>query len=410
MEIKDQLSSIYSDTSRLKTPHVINDVCTQDISKLRNAVYEMLENFDLEDKGFRLWIEGEKNENLKKTVVDNPIYKRDSLEDWSKELFKDQKFGIILNSGQAYSKKSRDLILSYIKPLIDDRIPFGGIDFSVFIGNYGWTPIGIHQDHKGSFVLHFHLGPGKKTMYMWEHSNYEKNFKKNYNLEQIEGLIPFADYICEFEEGDVFFMPWDFYHIGNSENLSIGLTVWFNYTTTDGVLNGVWDNVSSNLYKSDLNNDTVIPGIKSLNDTSLVEDVLSNINEKMLNQSLENLMESHINDYAFALKSNQWFEGVNQKKLGKSTLNVSLLDEESIILNQTGIVMLSVKSEINLFHKGNKVSLLDHKDLQHLINEINKGKILVPKEVLNGLFKEWPQGIGIRILEILLENNFILKT
>ena len=115
-----------------------------------------------------------------------------------------------------------------IEPLCDlIGIPPLGYEITTFIGNYGWTPLGIHKDVRGENVIHFHLGPGRKQMYIWQDDKYEELVGKNvFNNTNIEPILDKAE---EFDFGprDIYYMPWFENHVGYTEDLSIGVTLWF---------------------------------------------------------------------------------------------------------------------------------------------------------------------------------------
>ena len=53
-------------------------------------------------------------------------------------------------------------------------------------------PLGIHQDHRGENVIHFHLGPGDKQMYIWDEDAYKELTDLKHNNTDIAPLLPHA--------------------------------------------------------------------------------------------------------------------------------------------------------------------------------------------------------------------------
>jgi len=388
-------------------PIVVEDSIINDVKDLKESIYEMLQNLKNEDASlaWRVWVDGELDNNLKKDIINDPIKGEKDLLLWQKRNFGDKKFGIILNNAQRYSEKSRQLISNYFKPFLDKKPPFGGINFSVFIGNYGWTPIGIHEDHTGSFVMHFHLGPGDKTMYMWERSNYKDNLHGNENENKPKGYIPFADYTCHFKTGDVFFMPWNYYHIGKSEDLSLSLTVWFNYTTVDGLLNGVWESGLKELTDGEISNDDVMPNIKNIEDDTSMDLILSQLEEEFDETKLSDFIKEQLEDYTEALKSNNWYDSGDLKNKKK---NITLNGSTKLKSNKSKIRYKRSGESIRIFHRGDKLSFHYHDDMEKFISLLNEGNTNNVNTILDNLFTDWPEGIGVRLLEILCENDFLL--
>ena len=112
-------------------------------------------------------------------LTQNPPKENEDIIDYCKRIF-DKRFGIIMNNNEAFSEQLATRVLKMMSPLFEIAgIPPLGNEITVFIGNYRWTPLGIHKDHTGENVLHFHLGPGRKQMYIWEDETYEKIVGKN---------------------------------------------------------------------------------------------------------------------------------------------------------------------------------------------------------------------------------------
>jgi len=204
----------------------------QDVDHLTMGVQEVLYeriNSGAFDKGFRLYSEGTelKTKKTTKLFADNKPHENEDIISYCERLF-DEKFGIIMNYNETYSDKLAIRVNEMITPLFElIGTPPLGFEITVFVGNYGWTPLGIHTDGVGENVIHFHLGPGNKTMYTWDKETYEKLVGKDvYNNKNVEPLLEHANK-WEFGPGDVYYMPWFENHIGYSKDLSIGVTLWF---------------------------------------------------------------------------------------------------------------------------------------------------------------------------------------
>ncbi|MFD0963730.1 hypothetical protein [Pseudofulvibacter geojedonensis] len=393
-------------TGNMTVPSVVKNTFNNDVGILRESIFEMLQNLK-KDKSlipWRVWVEGELDKGLKDRIIKDPVKSEDDFLDWEKRHFGNKKYGIILNTGQRYSEKGRDVISEYFKPFLKDNTPFGGINFSIFIGNYGWTPIGIHEDHTGSFVMHFHLGPGSKTMYMWDRANYKESLEGGENNDNPEKYLPFADYKCDFTEGDVFFMPWNYYHIGRSDQTSLGLTVWFNYTTVDGLLNGVWESGLKEVNGENLNDELLVSNVKDVGSIDDIDITLSKLDEDKLDETLKEFIYQELDDYSGALKSSDWYDSGDIKDANHA---IEINEDMYLRINKSSIHYRQDGDSIKLFHRGDKVSFHNHDDIIKLVSELNNGKEVQVKKLLSGLFQDWPDGIGVRLLEILLENSFL---
>ncbi len=394
------------DSRDLTIPIVAENAVKDDVSKLKKGIYEMLQNLENDEdfKPWRVWVDGVQDKKLEKSLIKDPIKNENDLIPWQKRNFGDKKFGIILNDGQRYSDDVRETITNYFNPFLKGNAPFGGSNFSIFIGNYGWTPLGIHEDHKGSFVMHFHLGPGEKTMYMWEGSNYKKNLKGKSNDKFPLKYLAFADYTCHFKEGDVFFMPWNYYHIGRSDELSLGLTVWFDYTTTDGLLNGIWESGLERINKKLASHGKIIPNLLNSEDSAAFDFILSQLDEDDIQISLNDFIFEELEDYSGALISNGWYDkgAIKNKKE-----NIEITGATLLKINKSKIHYSYTNKTIKIFHRGDKVSFHYHGDMEELIKSLNKGESNTVSNILSGLFLDWPEGVGIRFLEILCESDIL---
>lgn len=395
-------------TGNMSFPVIQKNVFNDDLNELRESIFEMFQNLKYEKEllAWRVWCGGEMTTDLEKIIVEDPMKDEADFLPWCKRIFGDKKFGIILNDGQRYSKKTRDLISKYFNPLLEKKPPLGGINFSIFMGNYGWTPIGIHQDHTGSFVMHFHLGPGSKQMYMWEQDHYKDKLNGRENEHDVIPYLPFTSYEYSFDDGDIFFMPWDFYHIGRSEEISIGLTVWFNYTTVQGLLYGVYSSGVEDILKDiddpTLNDIVSLKNYKDCENDEQIENLLNSIDIDVLDSTFCEFMENKLQDYADALISNDWYDRGTIKN--KFELDFDIAQEQKVSLIISPIMYAKYKDVLKIFHRADKIDLAYHDDIIKLIERINERKTDTVGGLTDSLFVDWPEGIGSRIIEILVEN------
>ncbi|WP_298733921.1 hypothetical protein [uncultured Chitinophaga sp.] len=194
-------------------------------------------------QGLRVYVDNAIQDEAYKTEYLFP-YVPEAGEDiisWSARVFGEKKFGLIINQIEKFSGDLARYIVMLVKPLLDiTGIPQNGFHTSTFIGNYGYTPLGIHQDHRGSCVIHFHLGPGGKTMYTWDERAYYDLCGGKQNNMDIVPLLPSADRYA-FGQGDIYFMPWNSFHVGYTEALSIGVTFWFDNHLSSVIVDKLFD-------------------------------------------------------------------------------------------------------------------------------------------------------------------------
>jgi hypothetical protein len=209
---------------------VVSDFIKNDLDLYNQYFMQVMKCItnDNTNASFRVWLNHELNEEYYTKVKQNIVLDSENISEWSKRVFESQKFGIIINNVQRYCDELNAHVLEVLKPIIDStNIPAGGFEMTLFIGNYGFTPLGIHRDFLGGKVIHFHLGPGIKKMYQWSDDVYQRLVGGPIVYHNPEKIIDYASKY-EFGPGDLFFMSEDSWHIGQSDELSVGLAFWFN--------------------------------------------------------------------------------------------------------------------------------------------------------------------------------------
>ena len=100
--------------------------------------------------GLKVFIDQQRDYEATQALVDNPPFDHESLEEWGNRIFKGKKFGIILNDIQAYSPELMTYMAGFLRPLLQTAgIPGGGLGLLFFVGNYGFTPFGVHKENVG---------------------------------------------------------------------------------------------------------------------------------------------------------------------------------------------------------------------------------------------------------------------
>ncbi|WP_018675585.1 hypothetical protein [Riemerella columbina] len=407
-----------SKSERLSKTTVINDCINKsETYEMRCLVFQILkviiENRVLE-YGIRIFVEGKllNKEELNDFLYNSKPYSEESFEDWSSRCFNGKKYGIIINRGEKFSPKLVEKVASKINILMEKiGIPRLGVTFTIFIGNYGWTPIGIHTDGIGENVMHFHLGQGGKKMYTWDKNTYESNVAEEYryNNKNIEQILDKAK-LYSFEEGDIYYMPSGEYHVGKSDDLSIGLTLWFN-NHTKGMLSRKIFNTFYNENFTDIS-EILDLDTSSENDISNFQDIdvtFKNI-DNIKNNNFYDLLKNTYKDYKIALYSNCGFWEPPFPKL--ETLDTSKNYRVRII--SPFKIYYYTDDKLNLFIRGNKMRMLNDLSITRLLDKINSGDWVSKNEVHNLLSSQWGEEVknyllanlfSQHILEVVYEKN-----
>lgn len=398
---------------------VIKNVIPEElIKKLKDAVVDGLINrFKTKDlDGFRLYFpsqgKGKENADFIDELYKNPPFENEEIIEYCNRVFK-EKFGLIVNFLEKHSNFISKELRLIAEPLLEIiGIPATGVDVTVFIGNYGWTPLGIHQDHKGENVLHFHLGPGEKTMYIWDQEKYKDLTGTKHNNFEIEPLLEHAEKY-DFGAGDLFFMPWDKFHIGKSDDLSVGVTFWFNNPSKikffDRVLNTFYTDYI------DLNKDVIAPQHNYLQNNETFDEFISllKLDEDILNGSTRSFFKHLYDEYKHGLLSNAGWQAPPQSREKEDKYNIDdyeFLLEKEIHTNEPFKMIYKVdedKETFYLFVRGSKIEMRYHPELKNIVDNLNTHKNWKVSDLLENLKSEWPVEAGLYFLSMIYDKKGI---
>jgi hypothetical protein len=399
--IKDAINSDDRNLLSSEILHVISELC-----RLRTNKY-----------GYRVYREDElvKGEALN-YIFDNPPLQNEDVEEYAARVFKDENFGMIINGCEKFSDPLSKKLLSLIRPLLEIvGIPMVGLSVHTFVGNYGYTPLGIHKDNPGENVIHFHLGPGAKTMYNWsdeaykEHDGVRRNKEKKY-----EELTPFAE-VYEFGAGDIYFMPWNKFHLGKTDGLSIGVTVWFNNPPKNKLFDKIFSSLTKQYMVDDPSNKDILSPVKDPYGQETLKDMqdLLVMDEDFNNLLFKDVLKVLHDDYKLALFSNG----------GWKTRVISLSDENIFEVNNYSFLKDRVIKKVNpytiywrksidenklvIFARGTKLMVRYHVEIENILQKLNDSQEIDSGSLLKNLNSEWPEAAGLYILALLYDKRAI---
>ena len=360
--------------------------------------------------GFRVYVEGKLLTNKEMdSIYDSPPKNNESIDSWVERTFPNKKFGMIINRGEKLNNKLSKHMAYKISPLLDKiGIPVLGLNFTIFIGNYGWTPLGIHTDAPGESVTHFHLGPGDKTMYTWDKEKYEEIAGEDkFNNKDVKKFLPHAN-VHPFKEGDLYYMPPNEFHIGKSDELSIGLTLWLNNHLKSDLAKKLLRVVVDQYLEE--SHETMRPDKNSLENLSAGEQAIDlfKVPEELANLSFKDFMHETFKDYRYSLYSNSGYWTRPFPKEEKTTYGIG---DQFILEKPFKIQYVETldKKNILIYARGTKIVLNNFDCIKNLLNEINKGQQMTVKHAFSILEDEWDESIGFYILNLLDTHNGIKK-
>lgn len=395
-----------------KTSVIKNCLSKDDTSDLRNSILSFIADLARQrtslNGGYRVYIEGKqlkRNEMI--PIWDSPPVENESLEEWVKKTFGDKKFGMIINESERYSESLSQNIALKLKPLLEKiGMPTEGIIFTLFIGNYDSTPLGIHTDMPGKNVMHFHLGPGGKVMYTWDTKEYEGLVgEEKYNNQNVEKYLPYAQQ-HPFQEGDMYFMPEDIYHVGKQDGLSVAIACWcYNRSNYHFALE-LQEILSEQYLKPVAGN--LKPDKNSLENTDAVEKTLDlfDIPEELENLTFKELMRETYKDLRYSLYSNSGYKYNSSKVKDEIEFDadaVIAITEPFKILYKESLT----KEKLHVFVRGIKFELNNFECIKQFIDEVNTGEEKTVKELFSILDDEWETDIKQYLLNLLYKHNGI---
>ncbi len=350
--------------------------------------------------GYRVFVDGQQvDQKEMETIYDKEPFAGESFEDWAARSFEDVKFGMIINRGEKFSPDLAEMVSKKIAPLLEKiGIPRLGITFTIFIGNYGWTPIGIHTDAIGEKVLHFHLGKGRKTMYTWDRESYEEKTTplERINNTEIEKHLEYANEY-DFGEGDLYFMAEGEYHVGRSDELSMGLTLWFNNHTKNQLSRRALQ-VVTDQYLQD-NSDILFPDLNSVSYFEGFKESLDlfNIPEELENMTFKEVLQEAYKDFRYSLYSNGGFWTrpfpVEQNFQFTNDIIVKKVSTSNILYKE------SVDGKkLYIYVRGTKLIFNNYACIKNMIDELNKGNDISVEKLMKMLDESWDESIGFYIL------------
>jgi hypothetical protein len=403
-----------------KNSLVIPDILSEDdvVTLNRLTLNILKEIFIREDISydFRLYLEGVARDKafMREHLFQYVPSEEESPAQWATRVFKEQKFGLIINSSEKLSTEMSDQLALYLKPLLKIAgIPLKGVSITIFMGNYGYTPLGIHKDHPGENVMHLHLGPGDKTMYNWEMAEYEELTGNIQNNKDIIPLLPLAT-AYHFKQGDIYFMPWNKYHIGCTEEFSVGISIWYNNMPLNLFLATLLRSLKNQytIPESEEKGLPIVPPYQKVEvgeEFDLVLDALK-LDKAELDKSFEKVVKDLYQDYTLGLYSNQGWK-TRPIPLDRQ-LDPKLMEEVNDIYHLKGKTISTVSPfkisykvspgrPLLIYARGTKIEIMYHPELVKVLDRLNTGAKVLTDDLLRELNKIWPEEAGLYALNLL---------
>ncbi|WP_118985854.1 cupin domain-containing protein [Photorhabdus sp. CRCIA-P01] len=172
---------------------------------------------------FRVYIDGMLSPQYENEVLFNQPNVGETFKECVSRATGGRKFGIIVNGAEQWSDQLARMGARIFAPIVEAQGTWRStVEVTLFIGNYGYTPFGIHIDDPYTSVIHFHTGPTAKEMTLFSREEFHRLNGERKNCFQPDRLVPYGKTFV-IEAGDVFLLPPHWYHIGNTDGFSIGV-------------------------------------------------------------------------------------------------------------------------------------------------------------------------------------------
>lgn len=374
--------SLYLNSQHLEKPASVKGlISNNEIEEIQGVMLEILRSFIEKGEmhiGLKTYIDQELRNDMADRMTALPPQQHDTLESWSQRIFGDQKFGMVLNYLEGFSNSFAEKAANIVSPLLSIAgMPLEGLSFLFFMGNYGFTPFGIHKESIGEEGILFHLGPGNKQFYAWDDPELNSMEHNSQVFHNVEEMLPNAQ-CYELEPGDAMFVPHNVYHVANTSEFSISFVMDY--------INPPSDRFENQLFKSAGENEVLI-NKNSYQVPLKMESNIADWSELLNFESMKRKMEVSFQRRILELKSNG---GI----LRKSNFSRGFQFPNGIFIIQGKSIFPLFQQELSnnrvmLFARGHRIVKQNHKNFSFLLEKLNNGEgvsLITIKELLE---PEW---------------------
>lgn len=174
---------------------------------------------------FRVYIDGMLSPSHENELLYDRPRAGETFAGYLQRAVGDRPFGIVVNGAEQWSDPLARLAARTFAPVVDaagrDRTT---LEVTLFIGNYGYTPFGIHIDDPFTTVVHFHVGPSAKVMTLFDKQTFHRLNGERKHCFEPDRLIAHGERFA-IQPGDLFVLPPHHYHVGHTPGFSIGIAV-----------------------------------------------------------------------------------------------------------------------------------------------------------------------------------------
>ena len=380
---KKSWENLYISSQRLTQANSSDDMFSDDdIVSLSNLVKKVIVKF-LENgvlhQGIKVYVNRKLDNEAVQKMAERKPREEETIEEWCNEIFGEDKFGVIFNSLERYDNEFAEKMCSIVSPLLKKAgLPLGGLSFLFFMGNYGFTPFGIHKEAKGEEGFLFHLGPADKKFYTWDIEEYNKIEHNAKVFHEVDEMLP-ASKCYDLKPKSVMFIPHHLYHIGNTEEFSLSVVMDYINPSRAHLENTIAKEIATQKGKSVKSNDYINPIANNGSGVNMENLLDSSSWESRYRSSLERMIK-RLRSNSGVLKpaiidNSKFFPGDKIKIKGKQVFPL--------------IEFIDDNNDFYIMARGHEIRLKPHPNLSNIINKLNRQEWVDINELNEELQPDW---------------------
>ncbi len=363
---------------------------------VENIIKKVTKNKDRQNF-LRIWSDGKYEKNPSSFFAKHSIQIDETIHDWKIRSFQNKEFGLFLNYAETHCEELSSFLSQCIQPYSEQYgIPTNGISSTIILGDYGWTPLGVHRDRLAEYIVHFHLGPGDKDIYVWNQEQAKKlGFKHGEKVNDFDQYLKNYSKKYSFSTGDIFSMPGKCVHIGNTNSFSIGLVLEFNGLTEKELLDNMWYRIGKELFSSNYigQKAKILSPYREDNHEEQITEIQKGIKYHNIDtkNTLDKAFKNKFKDHTYKLLSNNGFTmppHINKKQSLSKFKKLSSNSNIKITSNRK-ILFYTDNKHIITYIRGEKISLKQHKGIIPFFNSLNKEKEICIANLKTHFFNDW---------------------
>jgi hypothetical protein len=317
-----------------------------------------------------------------KSLFNTKKKENEDIKQYLTRVFDHKPFSLFLSNVERYNEKLSKAIAELMKPLVE-AYGFGEsrYNLALLMGNYGYTPFGIHHDSDVGRTLHI-VTKGEKTLTFWDRAlmyqltqSTERSF---YKQEEFDQLIPHG-ISHTLQPGDLFLLPVQHYHVGYVPDFNIDLVITFRRVNAKLLLHEATQMIyfkHADYFISDP------PAYNPDEDKNAAQLLLDTIAHETKGNS--DLIGDAIMDIRNRLESNI---GMKVQPMLKTIPEDDYLQHKSVKVNLPFQILHKIDGEdLNLYVRGRDIKLFYEKVIVDCIDMLNRGET-IPFEQIVSLFE-----------------------